>query len=87
MMHSLSGGTGSGLGSRLIEALREEYGLCHLMSCAFAPHMSGESPLQHYNSLLTLATLQRYSLYLIYNKDTMNHLYQPQGRVRDSWGK
>ena len=59
MMHSLSGGTGSGLGSRLIEALRDEYGLGHLMSCAFAPHTSGESPLQHYNSLLTLATLQR----------------------------
>ena len=59
MMHSLSGGTGSGLGSRLIEALRDEYGLSHLMSCAFAPHASGESPLQHYNSLLTLATLPR----------------------------
>ncbi|KAH3787469.1 tubulin delta chain-like [Dreissena polymorpha] len=59
LLHSLSGGTGSGFGSRVAETLREEYPLAHLMSCAMAPHASGESPLQHFNSLLTLATLQR----------------------------
>lgn len=61
LMHSLSGGTGSGLGSRLCEMVRDEYPMSHVVSCSFAPCQSGESPLQHYNSLLTLAYLNRYT--------------------------
>ena len=49
----------SGFGSRLCEALRDEYPMNYLMSVTVAPCASGESPLQHYNSLLCLATLQR----------------------------
>lgn len=50
----------AGFGSRLFESLREEYPMNYLMSVTFAPCASGESPLQHYNSLLCLSTLQRY---------------------------
>ncbi|XP_060063071.1 tubulin delta chain-like [Ylistrum balloti] len=76
MMHSLSGGTGSGLGSRLCEEMRDQYPLAHLMSCAFTPLLSGESPLQHYNSLLTLSKLQRNSdcVILIHNDDVLQNL-------------
>lgn len=76
MMHSLSGGTGSGLGSRLCEEMRDYYPLAHLMSCAFAPCISGESPLQHYNSLLTLSKLQRNSdcIILTHNDDVLQNL-------------
>ena len=59
VLHSLTGGTGSGLGSHLVESIRDAYPLAHVMSVAIAPHISGDSPLQHYNSLLSLATLQR----------------------------
>ncbi|XP_052773452.1 tubulin delta chain-like [Mya arenaria] len=80
-LHSLTGGTGSGFGSRLTESLREEYPLSHLMSCVIAPHASGESPLQHYNALLTLSTLQRNSdcVVLTHNDDV---LYRIQKRTK-----
>ena len=58
MVHSLTGGTGSGLGSRLVKRIRDTYPLAYVMSIALSPHVSGDSPLQHYNSLLSLSTLQ-----------------------------
>ncbi|KAM7176628.1 LOW QUALITY PROTEIN: tubulin delta chain-like [Macrochelys suwanniensis] len=58
--HSLSGGTGSGLSSRLCEAIRDEHSLGQILSVTVAPHQAGESLLQHYNSLLCLVWLQRY---------------------------
>ncbi|XP_061442609.1 uncharacterized protein LOC133365151 isoform X2 [Rhineura floridana] len=61
LFHSLSGGTGAGLSSRLCEAIREEYPLGHILSVSVAPHQAGESPLQHYNALLCLSWLQRYA--------------------------
>ncbi|KAL3855216.1 hypothetical protein ACJMK2_014436 [Sinanodonta woodiana] len=87
LLHSLSGGTGSGLGSRLCEALRDEYQLGHLMSCAFVPHASGESPLQHYNSLLTLSHLQRFCdcIVLTHNDDVLNLVEKKKGSERVSF--
>ena len=63
LIHSLTGGTGSGLGSRLLEEIRDAFPMAHVVSVAIAPHVSGDSPLQHYNSLLSLASLQRYILF------------------------
>ncbi|XP_063076322.1 tubulin delta chain-like isoform X2 [Engraulis encrasicolus] len=57
MVHGVSGGTGSGLGSRLCEEIRAEYPVSHLLSVSVVPHQSGESPLQHYNTLLSLDAL------------------------------
>ena len=54
LMHSLSGGTGSGLGSRLGEELRESYPKNFMASVSIAPFGQGDTPLQHYNSLLCL---------------------------------
>nr|WAQ15577.1 tubulin zeta [Halisarca dujardinii] len=61
VFHSLAGGTGSGLGSRLVEELRSEHPKSFLLSVAVAPHSLGESPLQHYNALLTLSHLQQFA--------------------------
>ncbi|XP_077997628.1 tubulin delta chain-like [Glandiceps talaboti] len=76
LLHSMSGGTGSGLGSRLCEALRDDYQMPYLMSIVVAPHSLGESPLQHYNSLLCLAWLQRYTdcVMLFQNDDVLYRL-------------
>ncbi|TFK05552.1 cytochrome P450 2C5-like [Platysternon megacephalum] len=49
-----------GLSSRLCEAIRDEYSLGQILSVMVAPHQAGESPLQHYNSLLCLSWLQRH---------------------------
>ncbi|XP_064646130.1 tubulin delta chain-like [Lineus longissimus] len=82
MMHSLSGGTGSGLGSHLAEVIRDEYPMNYLLSGVVAPYKSGESPLQHYNTLLTTAHLQRYSdgIILFQNDEV---LYQLSKKSRD----
>nr|XP_033787772.1 tubulin delta chain-like isoform X2 [Geotrypetes seraphini] len=58
LLHSLCGGTGSGLGARLCETIRDEYPLGYILSVTVAPHQTGESPLQNYNSLLSLSWLQ-----------------------------
>lgn len=119
MVHSLGGGTGSGLGSRLMEVTRDEFArwvgvggaaaaiaageqqhrrvacstastaplLCFLclrvafhldcstplISCCVAPFTSGDTPLQHYNMVLSLATAQECSdaIMLFENDDLM----------------
>lgn len=82
LLHSLSGGTGSGFGSRLAETLRDWFPMQHLMSCSFAPHASGESPLQHYNALLTLSALQRSTdcVVLTHNDDVLHRVQKKKGQ-------
>ncbi|KAH6598644.1 hypothetical protein BASA50_003680 [Batrachochytrium salamandrivorans] len=58
LMHSLAGGTGSGLGSRLALEIRDAYPKNFIMSCSFSPFSSGETAIQDYNAMLTLASLQ-----------------------------
>lgn len=77
MMHSLSGGTGSGCGSKLIEQLRDEYGWKKLIfTQSVAPFRDGELPLQHYNNLLCLSHLHEYADFigLYQNDDVLNTL-------------
>ncbi len=42
---SLAGGTGSGLGSRIIEELRDTFPGNSIDTCAVFPNISGETPL------------------------------------------
>jgi len=57
LIHSLAGGTGSGLSSLLLQMLRDEYPMNYILSCIIAPYDSGESPLQDYNSSLCLSSV------------------------------
>lgn len=56
VLQSLGGGTGAGLGSRLLELARDEYPRATLVSVAIAPFAAGDTPLQHFNMALALAT-------------------------------
>lgn len=58
LTHSLGGGTGSGLGSRLAEEVRDEMPKVPLLSVSILPLSMGENPAQCFNALLALATLQ-----------------------------
>ena len=51
----------TGLGSAILEQLREDYPLAYILSVAVAPFSLGETPLQHYNTLLCLSWQQKYS--------------------------
>ncbi|XP_018429705.1 PREDICTED: tubulin delta chain-like [Nanorana parkeri] len=76
ILHSLCGGTGSGLGSHLCQEIRDGYPAGHILSVTAAPHESGDTPLQHYNSLLCLSYLQRYcdGVLLFSNDDVMKRV-------------
>ncbi|THD26509.1 hypothetical protein D915_002652 [Fasciola hepatica] len=61
LVHSLAGGTGSGLGLRLVEEAGSDLSLPLRMCFTVAPHRYGDSPLQAYNSLFCLARLTQIS--------------------------
>lgn len=61
LVHSLAGGTGSGLGSYLNGSLKSHLGKTPIINLAVLPHSSGEVILQTYNAVLTLAEVQRHS--------------------------
>ena len=54
---SLAGGTGSGVGSRLLQQIRESFPKTTIMSSVVLPRISGEVILQFYNSVFSLSTL------------------------------
>ncbi|KAF2898071.1 hypothetical protein ILUMI_08114 [Ignelater luminosus] len=54
---SSAGGTGSGVGSRTMEVLRDEYPNKTMLNTMVLPYRDGEVVTQNYNSLLTLAKL------------------------------
>ena len=60
LVHSLGGGTGSGLGSRLLESLRDEFGDdAMLVAASIAPFNAGDTPTQAYNTVLSVAAAAR----------------------------
>ena len=66
LLHSLAGGTGSGLGSKLIEMIRDQYPICFITAASIFPSDSGDTPLQDYNSCLALSYLQNFADSIIY---------------------
>lgn len=54
---SLAGGTGSGVGSRLLTKIRDEFGSRNIYSTVVLPRISGEVILQFYNCVFSLSTL------------------------------
>ncbi|KAJ3154549.1 hypothetical protein HDU86_004678 [Geranomyces michiganensis] len=83
MVHSVAGGTGSGLGSRVAEEMRDAYPKNYLSTCAVLPFVAGDTALQHYNSLLSLGWAQRYSdMVAIFSNDAvMNTVSRQAGLV------
>lgn len=57
MLLSSAGGTGSGIGSSILQQLREEYKTKAIVTAAVLPFSFGEVCTQNYNTLLTLAKL------------------------------
>ena len=57
MTHSLGGGTGSGLGSRLLLWIRDSFPLINLLAVSCGG-FAQESPVQNYNAVLALDKLQ-----------------------------
>ena len=53
LMFGIAGGTGSGMSSRLLEVISENFYDCQINSFIVFPDDKGELPLQYYNIILT----------------------------------
>ena len=60
-LHSLAGGTGSGLGTHITEAAADIFADCFRSNIVIAPHHFGEVVVQHYNALLCLSKIHNAS--------------------------
>ena len=58
---SLAGGTGSGVGARITESLRDEFPHCFIVNQVVWPYQTGEVIVQNYNAVLTLSHLYQTS--------------------------
>jgi tubulin delta len=57
LMHSVAGGTGSGLGTKVTECCEDEFNNATRLNIAVAPYHFGEVAVQHYNAILCLAKI------------------------------
>ena len=81
MVHGLSGGTGSGLGSRVIAQLREEYPKLFLLTTSVGGSNFGDTCLQPYNTLLTLKALQdNADAICFYSNDEVGELLRSEAK-------
>jgi tubulin delta len=55
MIQSLAGGTGSGVGTYLLDCLKEEFSDLNILNCAIVPHQTGEVILQSYNCVNSIS--------------------------------
>ncbi|KAG2453739.1 hypothetical protein HYH02_001950 [Chlamydomonas schloesseri] len=79
LIHSLAGGSGSGLGSRLLEHVRQEFPLAALAAASVAPRLAGDTPMQSLNAVMALSFLQAYAdvVLLFSNQDLMDACQRP----------
>ncbi|XP_011700951.1 PREDICTED: tubulin delta chain-like isoform X2 [Wasmannia auropunctata] len=70
-----AGGTGSGLGSRMVELLREEYETKPIVAAIVLPFTFGEVCTQNYNTVLTLAKFSdRADLSVLFENEQMHSM-------------
>ena len=60
-IHSLAGGTGSGLGTGITEEIADVYGNLARLNIVIAPYHFGEVVVQNYNALLSLSRVSQAS--------------------------
>ena len=71
-MLAMAGGTGSGVGSKMIESIRDEFGSkVPIITNAIWPYSNGEVVVQNYNTLLTLGTLMTESDGILFHQNAI----------------
>jgi len=73
--HSVGGGTGSGLGTKLTESLYDEFNDLTKVNFAITPYHFGEVIVQHYNTILCLSKISSCSdAILLFENETAHHI-------------
>ncbi len=82
IIHSLGGGTGSGLGCLMIETLKTKYPEIPLMSCAILPSPQVSSVVtEPYNSVMALSYLKKYcDACMIFDNEALYNI------ATENWG-
>ena len=80
IFQSLAGGTGSGFGTHLVEAIKINNSKANMINVAIWPYSTGEVILQNYNSILTISRLIEHS-------DNVISLYNDQELALRRTGK
>lgn len=72
---STGGGTGSGIGTKVAELIREEHPKKTLLNAVVLPYKTGEVVTQNYNTLLSLARLYDVTdALLLFENDRLHHI-------------
>ncbi len=88
LVHGLSGGTGSGLGSRLVGSLRASFPKLYLLTTSIGGSNFGDTCLQPYNTLLTLQALQdNADVICYYNNDDVGQLLASASSQKHAAGR
>ncbi|CAN7987198.1 unnamed protein product [Ixodes hexagonus] len=82
---SLGGGTGSGLGTKVTEALNRDYPSTPLVNAVVRPFSSGEVAVQAYNAVLSLSHLQDSSdALIVLNNDGLHHVASKRWALKNA---
>lgn len=75
IMMSLAGGTGSGVGSYVLQMLQDYFPRSTSLNCIVMPYTSGEVAVQNYNALLTLScVLSNASAAILVHNDSLHDI-------------
>lgn len=66
LIYSTGGGTGSGLGSRILKECKNEFNELYLLPIVIHPSWNGDTPLQYYNTIMAWNTINEYADNCIY---------------------
>ena len=74
IFQSLAGGTGSGFGTNLVEAIKVNNPKVNMLNMVVWPYAKGEVILQNYNTILTMCNLIKHSdgVVNIYNDQVLD---------------
>jgi hypothetical protein len=73
--HSVGGGTGSGLGTKLTESLHDEFNDATRVNFAITPYHFGEVIVQHYNTILCLSKIAACTdAVMLFENETAHHI-------------
>ncbi|XP_012256348.2 tubulin delta chain-like [Athalia rosae] len=82
---SSAGGTGSGVGSHVMEIIRDEFTTKTIATAVVLPYASGEVCTQNYNTLLTLAKLNEVSdIIFMFENDQIHSICESLVRARNT---
>eukprot|EP01147_Barroeca_monosierra_P011188 gene11189-3246_t len=83
VIKSVAGGTGSGLGAAVLDAMQEEFTHLPIWAKVIWPHTTGETVVQHYNSVLSMAHVyQACDGVLLFENDHLQEICHRMLRIK-----